>query len=1129
MMTLPSLIAGVLGFAGLVSHGHSDDAAGVEFFEKKIRPVLADHCFQCHSDRAAKLKGGLRLDSRAAMLKGGDNGPAVVPGKPDASKFLDAIRYDNVELQMPPKGKLPEAVIADLTAWVQMGALWPKEDRPSESAAQHFDLSKRRRTHWAWQPIRDTNPPRVQNNAWPRGPVDSFILSRLEGKVLAPAAPADRRTLIRRLTFNLIGLPPTTEEVEDYLNDFSPGATERVVDRLLASPHFGERWGRHWLDLVRYAETRGHEFDFPIPNAYQYRNYVIRALNDDVPYDEFVREHVAGDLLPEPRRHPQLGFNESIIGTGFWFLGEAVHSPVDIRQDEADRIDNMIDVGSKTFLGLTVACARCHDHKFDAISTKDYYALFGFLKSSSYRQVRLDTPEQEKAASKWWQVYSDARPTVNRTLADAMRDGVNRSADYLLAAREVILAELDSDPNVFRRPDSRDRERLTETAEAHQLDPITLNRWVAAIAAATETDDVLRLWARSCVPIIGSRQTDAEAPVAAGNRPEPRPTIPHGSEVIADYGAPNSATWMPDGFAWGPSPVRPGDLRWQPTKAGLQLRVVERASAEIVPQLALRRLAAGAEADPTSFGEILRAGRTIRTPGFTLNSSGRVSFLVKGRGRAHVAIGGYVLFDGPLHKNLIQTINTGRAFRWITTADLSAYAGQSAHVEFTAAEGSEFAVALVVQGAKPAAFQYAPSIMSYGVAAETDDAVRSLAATYQRAFTDTIHRIENDQLRDSPDAQRHAKLANWMIRRQDLFTSELQRKQIVDSVAPFATLQSRLAAELANPLPLAIAMWDGTGVDEYVFIRGSHKSPGERVPRRFLEALAGPSPLHSHGSGRLELAKQMTDPTVNPLIARVMVNRIWYHLFGRGIVSSVDNFGVMGESPTHPELLDYLADRFVRDGWSIKRLIRELVLSSTYQMSSQSSESSEQTDPENQLLHRMHFRRLDAESIRDAILHISSRLDRRFHQQSVPVYLTDHQQGRGRPQASGPLDGDGRRSVYVAVPRNFLTPFLLAFDAPTPFSTIGKRTVSNVPAQALILLNDPFVHQQAERWGSVIASAPGTTESRITEMFQRLLARSPSSEEIASCRQFLACAACKNRMPTASRPRGRIWRTCFSI
>ena len=376
------------------------DETSLEFFEKQVRPLLAARCYECHSGKTKEPKGGLRLDSRSAAIQGGDTGPAVVPGDPAKSLLVDAVNYGDL-YEMPPKSKLADAEIAVLTKWVDLGAPWPKEDVAAAATNKsEFDLAGRKDSHWCWQPVKSSAPPQVRDAAWPQSPSDFFVLARLEAAGLSPAPDADRRTLIRRLYFDLIGLPPTPAEVGAFVADDSPQALEREVDRLLDSPHFGERWGRHWLDLVRYAESRGHEFDYNIPNAYQYRDYVIRAFNADLPYDQFVVEHVAGDLLDAPRRHPERDFNESVLGTGFWFLNEWVHSPVDIRKDETDRFDNMVDVFGKTFLGLTIGCARCHDHKFDAISQRDYYALFGYLQSSAYRQVRFESLDQNRRLAK---------------------------------------------------------------------------------------------------------------------------------------------------------------------------------------------------------------------------------------------------------------------------------------------------------------------------------------------------------------------------------------------------------------------------------------------------------------------------------------------------------------------------------------------------------------------------------------------------------------------------------------------------------------------------------------------------------------------------------------------------------
>ena len=869
-----------------------------EFFEAKVRPVLVEHCYKCHSSGAKALKGGLRVDGRALLLKGGDGGPALVPGEPDRSKLIEAIRYKNPDLQMPPKGKLPDAAIRDLEAWVKAGAPWPGGAATAVTKST-FDLAKRKAEHWAWAPVKLQAPPAVKNAAWPADPVDRFVLAKLEDKGLAPAPPADRLVWLRRVTFALTGLPPTPAEIEAFQTDRSPDAFARVVDRLLASPHYGERWGRHWLDLVRYAETRGHEFDPDIPNAYQYRDYVVRAFNADVPYNRLVREHVAGDVLTDPRIDPKTDTNESIIGTGFWHLGEEVHSPVDIRQDQADRFDNRIDVFAKAFLGLTVACARCHDHKFDAISTKDYYALYGLLEGSAYRQVRIDG----------W--------TRNRE-----------------AAREL-----------------------------------------------------------TAVPVVS------------------REAKPSAQGVVVDYANLQPGDWLPDDVTFGNGPRPAG---------GRTAAVFDRSWAKL-------KEAPGTQHDYGTFGSVPRAGFTIRTPSFMLDKA-KLYYLVRGAGRAYAAVDGHTLIHGPLHGRLVKGFPDTADFRWVEQ-DLSDYRGQRLHVELTADPRTDFAVAVVVQA----------------------DMAPPLPRTTGPA---------DDARRGEPD---------------------LKTK---------VTWESRLAP----------ALWDANPVDEAVFVRGNPKTPGEVVPHRFLEALAGPDRIpHIRGSGRLELALQLTDPFRNPFVARVAVNRVWHHLFGRGLVASTDNFGVLGEPPTHPELLDYLATEFVRDGWSTKRLIRRLALSSAYRMSSKPDPAAEKADPANLLLHHFRLKRLEGEAIRDAMLTVSGRLDPTVGGPPVPIYLTPFLDGRGRP-TSGPLDGNGRRSLYLAVRRNFLSPFLQAFDTPIPFSTVGRRQVSNVPAQALILMNDPFVHGQAEAWAKHLT---GTTDEKVTAMYLAAFGRPPTSEERAACGEFV--------------------------
>jgi hypothetical protein len=1067
----------------------------LDFFESKIRPVLVEHCYKCHSGTAKKLKGGLRLDSRTMMLKGGDSGPAIVPGQPEKSRLIDAVSYNNVDLRMPPKGKLPDTVVANLRAWIQAGAPWPEEKTVGTSGNKSaFDLQARKREHWAWQPIHSVPPPHVSNNQWPRDPVDRFILARLEQKHIHPAPPADRRVLLRRVYVDLIGLPPQPSDVEDFVRDSSPNAFEKVVDRLLASPQFGERWARHWLDLVRYAETRGHEFDYQNPNAYLYRDYVIRALNDGVPYDQFVTEHLAGDLLTQPRLHPRQGFNESILGTGFWFLGEQVHSPVDICQDKADRFDNMIDVMSKTFLGLTVACARCHDHKFDAISTRDYYAMFGFLESSGYRLARFDTMEQERAlAAELAQLRRQAR-SFQRALAEAAKPTVDRLASYLAVAHETGLVLADPRRKYLISQEADDPFR--DLARARGLNPLLLRRWYDR-KAADENDpffawDVVRKESSRDAALASLRKKWLARDKAANQALQ-------GAEIIADFGKPRPTDWISDGPVFGERPLRAGEV--QQVGDNSMLELCEQPAAFADPAWDRLKVAPGMENEPGALGIATRAGRTLRTPTFEVKN-GMVYYLVKGDGLAFVSVDGHVMIAGPLHGKLVMPIKAGAGFHWVEH-DIRPYKGRRAHIEFTPADhAADFAVAMVVQADNAPGDLARPNKVLLQLVAEKRPTLKSWARDYQTVWQDILRRMATDRIIDSPDAAATAGLVNWMMRHRDLFVSPSADARLAGILKQWKAAKDRLLSRIKPESRVAMAMIDGSSVDEHVYIRGSYKAPGEVVPRRFLEALAGPAPISAKGSGRLELARQMTDPRLNPFLPRVMVNRLWHHLFGRGVVASVDNFGVLGERPTHPELLDFLADQFIRDGWSIKKMIRRLVLTNAYRMSSQPTDKAREADPENLFLHRMRIRRLEGEAIRDAMLSVSGRLSTQMYGPPIPVHLTEFQEGRGRP-ASGPLDGMGRRSLYLGVRRNFLSPFLLVFDTPTPFSTVGRRTVSNVPAQSLMLLNAPFVHQQAREWARRELAAGGSPPERITRMYESAFGRPPSMVELTACLDFL--------------------------
>ena len=962
----------VLALAALTGAQEMEfDAEQIEFFERKVRPLLADNCYSCHSSAAKKNKGSLLLDSRAAILKGGDSGEAIVPGKPEDSLLISAVKYEDYE--MPPKGQLPEEDIAVLEKWVKMGAPWPAEKEGTAGLVlEDFDLEARRKAHWLWQPVTKPSSPTVDSPRWSKTPIDRFIQAKLNSQQLQAAEQAEPLAIARRLHMDLIGLPPTVEELTEFQNDLADGrdqATEKLVDRLLASPHFGERWGRHWLDLSRYAESYGHEFDIDIPNAFQYRDYVIRAFNADIPYDQLIREHIAGDLVEQPRLHPQKKFNESILGTGFWFLGESVHSPVDIRKDESDRFDNMIDVATKSFLGVTVSCARCHDHKFDAISTADYYSLTGFLHSSDYRQVRFESIEQ------------------NGKVAEKLNEINRRYQDELL----LLLKEQGVEPP------------SQNIGLGNGLDDKQIVFDIATLPQSQFLQDGF---------IFGDAALQAGRPyfLSDGESPE-------------------------IGFA--DSDIVINDPFWNPINSKSE----------------------GVIQDKSSLSKIPKSGRTFRTPTFELKD-GKVSCFVSGAGHVIACVDSHRLVQGPLHKETIKAFKFDATKKFVQLS-LKRYIGHRLHLEFVPGKDQQITVGLITQG----------------VNKEGHKKLAQKLRKRERGYLDFTKQAKSSIADDENEI---SELINqWQAEREQL------SKQLV--------LSSRLAP----------AMMDGTGEEANIYIRGNASKLGKIEPRHFLTAIDGDQAMQiERGSGRLQLAEKINDPK-NPLTSRVIVNRIWHYLMGRGLVPTTDDFGVLGQRPTHPELLDHLASEFVDDGQSIKRMIKRITLTQTYQMASRPNADSLEADPKNLLWHHRPPKRLEGEAIRDALLAISGSLDKTQEGPSVPIHLTAFMEGRGRPGKKGPLDGDGRRSIYVSVRRNFISPFMTAFDTPVPFSTMGRRNVSNVPAQALILMNDPFVADQAKKWAERSLEIEEDPEKRIQWMYQSAFGRPPTETEIEVSSKFI--------------------------
>jgi cytochrome c553 len=1126
-------------------------------FARDVRPLLAEKCLRCHG--MDEQEGEVRLDRSEEVFRDRDGWAVVTPGAPEQSELWFRVAEAGEDERMPPAEAGPPLTAAQkelLRRWIAEGAAWTE--------------------HWAFAAPRVATPPAVRDAAWPLQALDRFLLARMEAEGVAPAPDADRATWLRRASFFLTGLPPTPEELDAFLADDAPGAHERVADRLLASPHYGEKWARHWLDLARYAETRGHEFDFRIPNAWQYRDWVVRAFNADLPYDRFVQEQIAGDLLEPPRLDPATGANESVIGTGFWWLGEEVHSPVDLRQDQADRTANKVDVFGKTFLGLTFACARCHDHKFDPIPAADFYALAGMIQSTAYRDARVDGMEREREVratlatleselgdaalrdfarraepalaraarmraeaaairaetsqadtmltfadfegGSWdgWTATGDAfgaRPAQHEDRAEYQAETVPAGAGFVHShigasgRSDDFTGELESPEFEIRHDELRflvcggnqpgracvnlvvDGEVvLSETgrdANAFSERTWDLRRWHGRRARIRVVDRVQGSWGSIGVDdfvlrsswsgIVDRRAADPEHAAllrAWGiqlEQPPPvlRVDLPAGARVHEDWTAADPAPLLQDGAVWlhrragealhGVDPVRP------------VLGMLDLGAAVADP------LFRGLRAAPESEHEATRlrwqpAGRTLRTRRTTL-TEGVLWYLVSGRGVAFASVGGHRMLEGPLHGATALDLEAADGWRWIRH-DLSAYTGIAAHVEFTPRGGGgehpdeppQLAVAMVVECAEPPALVLRESWEEFELA-------------WAAAHPELLGPLAGEP-----------------------------------SAAAAALLRGRAAALARRVLTsrLAPAAWEGSGADESVYRRGDPAQPGARAPRAAPELIRASGggvaamPAGAAESGRLALARAVAAAD-NPLTARVWVNRAWQHLFGRGLAQDPDNFGLLGRPPSHPELLDWLADRFVRvHGWRSKPMLRELVLSRAFRAGSTPLPAAAERDPANLLFHHFTPRRVAAEDLRDAVLAASGRLDRTLGGPPVPVFLTDFLQGKGRPSTSGPADGANRRTLYLEVRRNFLNPLLLAFDFPTPFTTIGRRSASNVPAQALALMNEPLLQQIASSWSDRLYWEPSSPRGRLERAFKAAFGRPPSAQDLARCEAFLA-------------------------
>ena len=1085
------------------------------FFETDVRPILVNRCYECHSRDAESIESELELDSRDGWQRGGSRGATIVVGDPSASLLIQSLSYEDPELQMPPDRKLPDREVSILRDWIKRGAPDPRrasEKTRAEGAKDAFDIQHRVAEHWAWRPVERPPVPDVADTGWVIDPVDAFILQGHEQVGLKAAPDADALTWRRRVSFDLTGLPPTRSELETFASAPSAADYERVVDELLGRQSFGETWGQHWLDLVRYAETKGHEGDYEIPNAWRYRDYVINALNQNVPYNQFVTEHIAGDLIHPPRLDPKTRTNQSVQGTGFWFLGEATHSPVDIRGEEVDRVANQIDVFGKAFLGMTIACARCHDHKFDAISTADYYALCGVLQSSGFQQANVADPHaithaqdqldelNQASSDPLWQAYKSQIKERLRTFDQQLISAVE-------LARKLADAVAEDGPQSAR--DKTDEKHASEKAAASDIAVSSQERLarqlvvalndirhplhVFAIAALGDGDvpaTISQVLERFSENSKRQKRRLSEQSVVATHREGELDRIPKrvpfdfSRHVVADFSQPidHPDAWITGGHSFGSGPVARGQ-RILAADADQPIRLV--APAPAATNLASSNALTG----------------LFRTKTFEIVGD-KLWYRFRGKAKVFIAVDSHRTVTGPLHGIVQREIDSEGKIAWFAHR-VDDYLGHRVHVEFQPT--GEFMLFEVRFGAEEPPTQWQPLARLTGQLSqhppETLDTIASMTASLLRQAPDRLEDAEHT-------ATDTVHWVNWLLANDAAIdrsadTRAAGQTQFDRLAKAYVLERERIEASIPKPI-WATAMLDGSGEDERVHLRGSHRRLAEaKTPRGTLTALGGAFDCQ-HGSGRMELARNTVDPG-NPLTARVQVNRIWQRLLGVGLVPSSDNFGELGAEPTHPELLDYLADEFVSHGWDVKGLIRRLVLSRTYRMSSQTNQESVAVDPTNERLHAARVRRLTGEQIRDALLATSSQLDATRFGPSVHIHITDFMRHNRSPGRSGPMNGDNRRSIYLEVRRNAPSHFLAAFDKPVPFTTVGRRATSNSPAQPLILLNDPLVHEKARQWAARLVKEFDNDREATHDAYWTAFGRPPTPGERRQIEAYVAC------------------------
>ena len=1135
----------------------------VEFFEKKIRPVLVKHCYECHSAKSKSVKGDLLLDTRAGVRRGGDSGASVVPGKLDDSLLLDAIRYDGLE--MPPKGKLPTAVIADFERWIKAGAVDPREGDAAPKKSS-IDLEQGLK-FWAFQPPVMPKTPQVRQTDWPQSDIDRFVLKKLEQAKMKPSATAGRTSLIRRATFGLIGLPPTPEDVEAFLADTSPKAFEKVVDRLLASPNYGERWGRHWLDVARYAEDQAHTFKArKYPQGFRYRDWVVNALNSDMPYDQFLRSQIAGDLLPGPNRH------DRVAALGLFALGPVYYQDNGEKAKAlADEWDDRLDTLARGVLGLTVACARCHDHKFDPISMEDYYGLAGIFAASNYQERPVVSAEivakkrQADAKAKEQQLAIDRfLAGESRKLRPALAIDIPK---YMLVAWKV---------HNNRKTKPKDKKLTARVAKQEKLSKFLLDRWVKHLFSKPKPKK--RPWLDDWYALIVSQDAKKDLSkdeksiadvkqTASRFHEQIQSLLPKREDLFSQFGedvafvkavdrAPVVSGITPLGNLFddsaGTSLASAVASDRFKTAASNNSLGVDRVTfgwgttTEIASGIRFNCTQLGS--DSAKYGQITNDGWNsiggIRTTGKSVSaSSGRME---QGIGMHANAL---ITFDlDEIRKAGLLPVDqkfTFRVDRAGLNDDVAGSGTPSVHlaaivsaphkktdvydaiiagyINGLSVKVSENDRVYYFSGRIPKPLKADGHFVTFDVpipphakyltlisAGAAKDGDENTISSDHAVFSGA--RLEQDPLPTStktPAANVAAKTTNEDDRPNAILLSELLHDKGLlaipaaeaaahltgESQKALATLNQELntrkktAAAIA--VPIAHSLTEGQGRDLKIYKQGDPTKQGDAAPRSLLAILTGGKriPFDTKGSGRLELAEAVASRD-NPLTARVMVNRVWQRHFGFGLVRTPSNFGELGERPTHPQLLDYLAMQFIGSDWSLKALHKQIMLTAAYQQSSDFDKDNFQIDAENRLLWRMNRQRLEVEPWRDAMLAVSGQLDRTL----------------GGPSSNLASANNRRRTLYGFISRHKLDELLRLFDFPDPNITSDIRSVTTVPLQQLFVLNSEFTIARAKALAARLASETSADDNdavRIGHAYQLLYSRKATVGELEVGLKFL--------------------------